>query len=58
MNKHIGVLLRLGATVVNSLAGTAVLALAVHPVVANILIKDVALLGVELRDAVLAVGLL
>ena len=56
MNKHVGVLLCLGAAVVDSLAGTAVFALPIHPRVADVPVENIALGGVELRDTVLAVG--
>ena len=56
MNEHIGILLCLGASVVNGLAGTAVFALSVYPSVADVPVEDVAGRGVELRDTVGAVG--
>ena len=51
-------MLCLGASVVNGLACTAVLAFAVFPSVLDVFIDYVAAFGVELRDAELAVGVL
>ena len=58
MNEHIGVLLCFVASVIDGLAGAAILALAVYPCVLDVFIDYIAALGVELRDAELAVGVL
>jgi hypothetical protein len=46
------------ASVINLLAGTAILALALHPCMSDVAIADVTILVVELRDAVFAAGIL
>lgn len=56
MYKLVGVLLGGGASVIDLLAGTAVLALAVDPGVLQRLVPYVALLVVETADAVATVG--
>ena len=58
MNKLIGVLFCLVASVIYLLACTAVLALAINPCVLNGLVEDMALLVVEVTDAMSAVGTL
>ena len=58
MNKLIGILLRLAASVIYVLARTAVLALAINPSELNGLEEDMALLVVEVTDAMSAVGTL
>ena len=58
MNKLVGVGFQIAAAVVDLLAGSAIPALALHPRVADVTIADVSVLIVELRDAVLAAGIL
>ena len=56
MNKLIGILLRLAASVIYVLARTAVLALTIYPGMLDGLVEDMALLVVEVTDAMAAVG--
>ena len=58
VNEHIGVLLCFVASVIDDLAGVAILALAVFPGMADVLVDDVAAWGVELGNAEWAVGIL
>ena len=58
MYKLVGILFGGAVSVVNLLAGSAVLALAVHPGVGDGFVLHVALLVVEAADAVAAVGCL
>ena len=58
MNKLVSVGLQIVTSVIDFLAGSAILALALHPCMSDVAIADVAILIVELRDAVLAAGTL
>ena len=56
MNKLIGILLRLTASVIYLLARSTVFALAIHPCMSDGLIENMTLLIVEMAYAVLTVG--
>ena len=58
MNKLIGILLRLAASVIYVFARTTVFALAIYPCMADGLVEDMALLVVEITHTVLTVGTL
>ena len=58
MNKLIGVLFCLAASVIYVLARTAVLALTIYPGMLDGLVEDMTLLVVEVTDAMSAVGTL
>ncbi|MDE5998464.1 MAG: hypothetical protein K2H04_00050, partial [Bacteroidaceae bacterium] len=58
MDKLIGILFGLVASVIDLLGSTAVAALAAHPCVTERTIEDIATLGRETSDAILATGIL
>ena len=58
MNKLIGILLRLTASVIYLLARSTVFALAIHPGMADGLVENMTLLIVEITHTVLTVGTL
>lgn len=58
VDEHVGILLCLGASVIDRLGCATILAFAVLPGVGTVGVEDVAALGVEAGDAVFAVGVL
>ena len=58
MNKLVSMGFQIVASVIDLLAGTAILTFPLHPRVLDVTIADVACLVVELRDAILAAGTL
>ena len=56
MNKLVGILFRLAASVIHFLAGTTVFTLAIDPCVTEGLVEDMPLLIIEIADAMLAAG--
>ena len=58
MNKLVSMGFHIVASVIDLLAGTAILTFPLHPRVLDVTIADVAILVVELRDAILAAGTL
>ena len=57
MNKNVGILLCLGASVIDGLGSTTILAFAVDPCMLDVLIKDIAARGGKPTDAILAAGI-